>query len=673
MICPNCGKELVDHAKFCAGCGQRIIREEQPVVEEATVVGVPEPVFAEEAPVAEAPAFAEEATVVGMPPVFTEEATVVGAPEAVYADEATVIGMAEPTFADEATVIGAPEEGIPSFEETAGEESVKQMPRFMADGLQTEEDLASMSTFAVEPPDEKRKKKSKIGLIIGLCAAGLAVAAAVVLLILFGPKWFGKEKASEKKTNEGKQPTGIVAEYPEREKLFDIGLDDDAKKLQRYSMDVDASFVGGYMIPEELHGLSFRYTQDMSKPDRLAGFWLEATRDDQTMEAKMLVDDSELYLSQEDLLGQGMYGVNTETVGADLDRLLGSVEELPIELPEELAGLAAYTGLGFNTFDLMSEAYDASNAAGKKPLLECLLDLVGAVETDKVGDEILEVHGVDYACVKRSGVLPREDAEEILGTAADSVMGIDYEAFVSTFIGGIGLPEETETNLIEKIGVQNPEMFAVNAWLSMFMNDVGDVELDLYYSGDYLMAIGYEKDIDGTAVKATLYISGEEYYGDELTMIVEVDGYKVEIHSVGNHAGVDDVLNDKTTVTIFLGPVKVGTVTSEMTFAYKDTEDNFSWKVESKELGIYGEISGNITLGGGAIELDLKNVKVELGGEVAVEGSLRVRYANYNQRISGTKKLVTEMSPADLLRFLTKIGTGRSAFDEKYQAVVHGN
>lgn len=157
MFCNNCGNKLPENSKFCGHCGAKVMQEiaEAAPVAEAPVVEAPvveTPVVA--APVAEAPV--AEAPVVEAPVVETPvaEAPVVEAPVA----EAPV---------EEAPVAEAPESDFAQFEEAA-------------------------------QPKKKKSKKKLLAWLIPVTS--LVVAAAVFVVLIFGPLqgWWLKNFGSAK-------------------------------------------------------------------------------------------------------------------------------------------------------------------------------------------------------------------------------------------------------------------------------------------------------------------------------------------------------------------------------------------------------------------------------------------------------------------------------------------
>lgn len=643
MNCTNCGEELLEGAKFCVGCGKMV---EEPAVNAPVeeVTPVEGSALEEEAAIGEASAVAMEATV-GVEPVF-EEATVMDA--APMFEEGTAIGiepMNEMAFAPEAAPVHSE---------------------------------AAVGAMTIPEPNAAKKAEKKsffqklgTGKLIALCACSVAVIALVVAAVIFLPKLLkGKEDggkaAQEAASAEGM--SGKKADYEKNGKLFDAGLNEDAKKLEKYSFDLDLEFLGGTVFEDGgMVGFGLNYTQDINKKDREVGFTAAVSANGETMNGQLLIEDDELYIELPDLLESGLYGVNTETLGTDL----GKLSALGLEDLED------WGNLSFNVFDLMELATDISGVEEKVPLAQSVADLAVSMEKTEVGSEVIEIHGENYECTKYDGLLKEEHAEEFLYNVADRVGGLDYQGAVEAVITGLGLPEDTEEELLQEFDMENPDMSEAADGIHELVSAVGDIEMDLYYSGEFLMAAIYEKEIEGGTLTISLYISGEKY-ADEVSLIIEVDDDDdenldaLEIHSTGNHNGEGDVFTDKTVVRGVYGYAEVTLLTLELDYAYGEDKDNFDWALEVPAADIAVTADGTLQIGGGEIELDLDQIKVEVAEETLIEMSGRIRFANYEKRVSGKKKMLPEMTMLELYRVAALISENQEAFNEKAEIVFGG-
>ena len=212
MHCPNCGKELVNNQKFCGGCGTDVSalwqQAAQAPVEAAPAPVAPAPVEAAPAPAAPAPAPVEAAPA----PVAPAPAPAAPAPA-----PAPVEAAPAPVAPAPAPAAPAP---APAQTETAFGPIGTPMPEAPAPAAQT----------ATEPP--KKKKKSKVGLIIGLSAAGLVLVVGIIVGIVFAVQNAIPEPTHTKKTTAevDPDPTETEAELPARTVMvYAIGTDLESK------------------------------------------------------------------------------------------------------------------------------------------------------------------------------------------------------------------------------------------------------------------------------------------------------------------------------------------------------------------------------------------------------------------------------------------------------------
>ena len=199
MHCPNCGKELNNNQKFCGGCGSDVSALWQqaaqapaapaPEAAPAPVEPAPAPVAAAPAPVAPAPAPVASAPAPAPAPAPAAPAPAPAAPAPAPAQTESAFGP-----------IGTP------------------MP----------EAPAPVQQPSAEP---KKKKKSKVGLIIGLSAAGLVLVVGIIVGIVFAINNSIPEPTHTKKTTtEETDPTETDAELPARTVMvYAIGTDLESK------------------------------------------------------------------------------------------------------------------------------------------------------------------------------------------------------------------------------------------------------------------------------------------------------------------------------------------------------------------------------------------------------------------------------------------------------------
>lgn len=178
MFCTECGKEIVDTAKFCSFCGlpvqNVVVRAAAPSPTPAPVYEVPVPQSpAPEAPAAEAPleeAPAEEA--VAVENIFGESGTVEAPAWDNSAAEIPVFESAPETNEPEAAAVSAPENysvpllptpnNIPTSGESTGANAAGAIP--------------PAAMVAEKAPIERPERKYTFGHIM-MCLAAVAIMA----------------------------------------------------------------------------------------------------------------------------------------------------------------------------------------------------------------------------------------------------------------------------------------------------------------------------------------------------------------------------------------------------------------------------------------------------------------------------------------------------------------
>lgn len=211
MNCPQCGSPIMDGAKFCTTCGAKlqapVAEAMQQVVNEAPVTPVYEapaaPVYEEPAaPVYEVPAAPvyEAPAVSASAPVYEEPAAPAYEEPAAPAYEAP----AAPVYEAPAETASAPQYQQPQayayqqpqqFQQPQYQQPQYEQPQQFQ--YQQPQQFQQPPFQGMPAPEEAPKKKGKAGLIIGIIAGVIALAAVVIVLITF----LGKPKVEDVTVN----------------------------------------------------------------------------------------------------------------------------------------------------------------------------------------------------------------------------------------------------------------------------------------------------------------------------------------------------------------------------------------------------------------------------------------------------------------------------------------
>lgn len=469
---------------------------------------------------------------------------------------------------------------------------------------------ASYNTSSPVSPAVGRKKRRGTGLLIGGAVVVVAVAAAAVVAVsglLASPK--GQVEKAMVKT---------ISAYEEASKK--MGLPD-MKELsksrsvsQHFSLELNSineQLAGGYDL-SALKGLGLRMTTDLDQEGRkmdadFAAYW----GSEEIVGFQMLVDNDTMYVGSSQFLGDTFLGVNTETMGADLT---------------ELTGEDRVKTLSFNIFDLIDQfAPEGQNEETEKAMREANKALLKAIEVEKNGSETIEVNGKDTKTTAYHVVVPQDAMEDYVDAMEDTMKTVDYVQLYEDILDSMGAPKD----IIDKIMYEAEGTDIYGKLADSYkdaLDEIGDLELDVYLSGGYISAVTYSGKILGTKIEASLYLGGGDQYVDDLSLVIEGDGDEIRLESTGNHSGKGGIFTDETTIRLRDDGEPLGRITSEM--SYDTASGDFQWEIALEDGGTAMgslEMDGQLTGGKNSVELVLDDISVKVMGIKAV--SLSAEYA----------------------------------------------
>ena len=243
----------------------------------------------------------------------------------------------------------------------------------------------------------------------GLIAGGIIAAVAVIALLVMAVSGIFADPRKQL----GKAIDGTFAAYTQAEKALDLpdlsGLVLDRSYSQQFSLrltHINDQFTGSQL--SALEGLGLRMSDGLNFEDRrldleLAAFWDE----EDILSLQMAAEDDELYFASPQFTGGKFYGVNTETLGADL-RGMGA------EDTEDLS---------FNLFDIMEPLFPDSGAEQEpeKAVKEANRDLWEAVRVEKKGKETVSVNGQSTDARVYRVTVPQEALEDYADAMTDTL------------------------------------------------------------------------------------------------------------------------------------------------------------------------------------------------------------------------------------------------------------
>lgn len=365
-----------------------------------------------------------------------------------------------------------------------------------------------------------------------------------------------------------------------------------------------------------LKGFGLRLDTDYSHGDRKldCDLALLAGNED-LLSLQLLLDNNNLYLASEELTKGDAYGLDTETLGADLYRI--SVEGGG--QPE-----ADLKDVGFNFFDLADIlAAEERRAEMEQEVKEAAKELAGEITVEKNGEKSLQVNGRNVKAAAYRVEIPGNALEDWADRIEDAFRLLDAEDILEAVLEGMGLPGSAIDEFMSGIGEADLYGYRELAEaLKQAAEALGGVELDVYLSGGYVTAVEYADRIDGEKVELGLYLGGGGEYVDDLSLELAVEDVKITLESSGDHSAKNGAFTDKTTLRCREGAsdLRLG---SEV--RYEAPEGGLTWELDMNgmvRLELEGQVSSSkdsLELQDGIVTLRAAGVKIlDLDLEYAV-------------------------------------------------------
>lgn len=497
---------------------------------------------------------------------------------------------------------------------------------------------------------KKAKKGSKKGLLIAsVVAAVLAVVAIVGIVVLNIPSV--------------KLPLALARTVNSYAGIWDdIGLNDSLafrEKDEAYTESLTVTYEGinqavvNAMDTDvditQLEGIGIRMDSSISLKDRrMSGSLAAIYKDEDLIKAELGVDDDTVWFSVPALLND-RYGLNTTTLGKDLIAM--GVEDMD-----------GMESLGFNFFDLIElaktvkpseEVTEAFEEAGK--------DLLKGLEIESKGSDEIKVNGERVSCSVYNVTITQDALEDYLdaiekplGEYIEQYMDVLFEIYES-----VGMPEEILTEMKEEITSSMDMDIFFDSLKNEGLDQIGDIELEVYTKGMYVMAVIWELDIDGDTMVTTLNMGGGDKYVNDFSLTIELEDYvSVEFTSTGNHTGKGGEFTDETEIKVTVDGETVG-LKMESRYAPKEKEDNFSFdlSVTTPEIPAVGlEAEGQLTLGKKSVHLKLDKLAVAAASVDIVTLGIDYSIGEYTDaEEAGKIKYITKLTEDDMTKIAEDI------------------
>ena len=488
------------------------------------------------------------------------------------------------------------------------------------------------SAPAWEGPEGGGKKK-KTGLFIGI---GVAVAAVIALVAVFAGGLFSNPKKQVEAAF-----VKSAAAYAQAYKKLDLPdtaqWQKDKNIAQRLKLELKSvnSDLVGYDL-SALSGLALGFRTDFLGADRLMSCELAAGwGEEELIDLWIKAEDDELYFNSPQLTGNTHYGVNTETLGADLT---------------ELTGDDSMKDLSFNLFDLVDlvlekmdqEKLEQDITAANKALWD-------QAQVKKTGSKTLSVNGTDAKTTAYQVTISQGALNQYAGDLKTALSALNYSELYEEMFRSMGMPREEIQDFLDQLEGVDPYGQLADG-LREAVDEIGDLTLNVFLSDGYVSSVQYEGCLfdDDTSVEISIFLGGGEEYVDDLRLELEVDDQLITVDSSGDHGLKHDIFTDE---TVIKGPFP--TVTSEISLDPTQEVDNFHWRLTADNSGLLFALNmaGNMDWSrDDYLSLDLGEISLQaMGMEVC---SLSCEYyvdCRPGTAIVEDPKLITRMDQMELM------------------------
>lgn len=488
------------------------------------------------------------------------------------------------------------------------------------------------SAPAWEGPEGGGKKK-RTGLFIGI---GVAVAAVIALVAVFAGGLFSNPKKQVEAAF-----VKSAAAYAQAYKKLDLPdtaqWQKDKNIAQRLKLElksVNSDLVGCDL--SALSGLALGFRTDFLGADRLMSCELAAGwGEEELIDLWIKAEDDELYFNSPQLTGNTHYGVNTETLGADLTKLTGddSMKDLSFNL--------------FDLVDLVLEKMDQEKL--EQDITAANKALWDQAQVKKTGSKTLSVNGTDAKATAYQVTISQGALNQYAGDLKTALSALNYSELYEELFRSMGMPREEIQDFLDQLEGVDPYGQLADG-LREAVDEIGDLTLNVFLSDGYMSSVQYEGCLfdDDTSVEISVFLGGGEEYVDDLRLELKVDDQFITVDSTGDHGLKHDIFTDE---TVIKGPFP--TVTSEMSLDPTQEVDNFHWRLTADNSGLLFALNmaGNMDWSrDDYLSLDLGEISLQaMGAEVC---SLSCEYyvdCRPSTAIVEDPKLITRMDQMELM------------------------
>lgn len=461
-------------------------------------------------------------------------------------------------------------------------------------GADVPETAPAVETAAQEPILGKKKRKGSTIAVMVVAAVAVIAAVALGVNALFSSPKKVVEKAMHNSLEELKSTSEIVGtdvwEKAEKDMAYSETLSLGLKKL-----NIDG-FYGSGLNPSMLEGLKAEVEANVDLPKRVMDLSMDLRYGSvDVLSMKEAAKDEMLSFSFPQILGDTAYTLNTTTMGKDFHKMNPSI-------PEEM---------GFNLFDL------AEKFSKQLELKEANKALMDAIQVEKLGKEDVEVNDTTLSCKGYQVLIPEDAMKDWIKAVEDAIDALGYDDATADMMMAMGVPE-AEASAVKEQGKAERKAFFANC--KELVKEVGDLELEVYVHGNYIVAAEWSDTIDGTKTDVNVYLGGGDRYVDDFTLEVKAGENKMKLISSGDHSANSGTFTDESRLVIDGETL----LRSEMSYDTKAKEDNLTWDL-TMDVGSVN-MKGTIQAEKDTFTLDMDQITFQVPGvEVVLEMELTLK------------------------------------------------
>lgn len=463
-----------------------------------------------------------------------------------------------------------------------------------------------------------RKNRSRLSAVLALVLI-VAMLASFAGCGKTDPKAAVKEAAIGTFAELGK--VGAQFGYDKIAKLTVSG--DCHQDMQFYLKEAN---VGMDLSP--LYGTGLVMSADSNIADRKMAVDMSLSLGDYTaLTMDLLYLDSGMYFGCKELLGDEIFGVNTETLAQDL--------------PE--AGLDE--SFNFNIFDIIDEYVDENGKFSlsvdtKKALADAYNTLADAADWSDGGKSTITAGSDSGECAHYTMTVPA-------GAACDFIMSV-----VKT------LAKDDYLSLIMQSALAE-ELYAYDSYEQYIDEQLADMEAELresltqeltfdFYVKDKLLRCVMFSVAEGGDF--TLAFGMGKNAADYIELSADVDGEGFRIVSQGSHVLADGKFTDKTVLTVSDGAdSEAVSLTMDTDYDTKSGDYTSKLYAEAEGEAVTMDMAGNLKIDGESMDMSFDAITVDvIGMNITLAGSYHIsKGESVDFDVSGAR-MIADMTDADI-------------------------